>query len=144
MDPHSDAGAGLPPCLSCGRRPGTVEVVYPADGENVTGAICDRCAHELVSRPTAGTDLPTPTPEPAEPARRSATPALDEFGRDLTAEAAAGRIDPVIGRESEIEQTVEILARRRKNNAGHIGEAGVGKTALAAGLALRNAREDVP
>ncbi|MEA2360846.1 MAG: ATP-dependent Clp protease ATP-binding subunit ClpC [Solirubrobacteraceae bacterium] len=144
MEPFSDAGAGLPPCLSCGRRPGTVEVVYAADGENVTGAICDRCAHDLVSRRTAGTDLPTGPPEPAEPPQRSATPALDEFGRDLTAEAAAGRIDPVIGRESEIEQTVEILARRRKNNAVLIGEAGVGKTAIAEGLALRIARDDVP
>ncbi|MEA2395823.1 MAG: ATP-dependent Clp protease ATP-binding subunit ClpC [Solirubrobacteraceae bacterium] len=144
MEPFSDAGAGLPPCLSCGRRPGTVEVVYAADGENVTGAICDRCAHDLVSRRTAGTDLPTGPPEPAEPPQRSATPALDEFGRDLTAEAAAGRIDPVIGRESEIEQTVEILARRRKNNAVLIGEAGVGKTAIAEGLARRIARDDVP
>jgi ATP-dependent Clp protease ATP-binding subunit ClpC len=144
MEPFSDAGAGLPPCLSCGRRPGTVEVVYAADGENVTGAICDRCAHDLVSRRTAGSDLPTGPPEPAEAPQRSATPALDEFGRDLTAEAAAGRIDPVIGRESEIEQTVEILARRRKNNAVLIGEAGVGKTAIAEGLALRIARADVP
>ncbi|MEA2279371.1 MAG: ATP-dependent Clp protease ATP-binding subunit ClpC, partial [Solirubrobacteraceae bacterium] len=115
-----------------------------ADGENVTGAICDRCAHDLVSRRTAGSDLPTGPPEPAEAPQRSATPALDEFGRDLTAEAAAGRIDPVIGRESEIEQTVEILARRRKNNAVLIGEAGVGKTAIAEGLALRIARADVP
>ncbi|MEA2284610.1 MAG: ATP-dependent Clp protease ATP-binding subunit ClpC, partial [Solirubrobacteraceae bacterium] len=144
MEPFSDAGAGLPPCLSCGRRPGTVEVVYAADGENVTGAICDRCAHDLVSRRTAGSDLPTGPPEPTEAPQRSATPALDEFGRDLTAEAAAGRIDPVIGRESEIEQTVEILARRRKNNAVLIGEAGVGKTAIAEGLALRIARDDVP
>ena len=74
----------------------------------------------------------------------SATPALDEFGRDVTAEARAGRIDPVIGRDDEIEQTVEILARRRKNNAVLIGEAGVGKTAIAEGLALRIAEGDVP
>ena len=76
--------------------------------------------------------------------KQSKTPTLDEFGRDLTADAAAGRIDPVIGRAEEIEQTVEILARRRKNNAVLIGEAGVGKTAIVEGLALRIAEHDVP
>ncbi|HWH96717.1 MAG TPA: ATP-dependent Clp protease ATP-binding subunit, partial [Baekduia sp.] len=74
----------------------------------------------------------------------SDTPALDEFGRDLTRDAGAGRIDPVVGREQEIAQTVEILARRRKNNAVLIGEAGVGKTAIVEGLALRIAQADVP
>src|SRR3982751_381102 len=81
---------------------------------------------------------------PRRPDTGSATPALDEFGRDLTADAAEGRIDPVIGRAAEIEQTVEILARRRKNNAVLIGEAGVGKTAIAEGLALRIHEGDVP
>ena len=83
-------------------------------------------------------------PEAAPQQPQSKTPALDEFGRDLTADAADGRIDPVIGRSDEIEQTVEILARRRKNNAVLIGEAGVGKTAIAEGLALRIADGDVP
>ncbi|MBV9049517.1 MAG: ATP-dependent Clp protease ATP-binding subunit, partial [Solirubrobacterales bacterium] len=68
----------------------------------------------------------------------------DRFGRDLTGEARAGQIDPVIGREAEIEQVVEALSRRRKNNAALIGEAGVGKTAIAEGLALRIAHGDVP
>src|SRR4051794_39712748 len=78
----------------------------------------------------------------AQPPHRTSG-GLDEFGRDLTADAAAGRIDPVIGRAREIEQTVEILARRRKNNAVLIGEAGVGKTAIAEGLALRIAEGGV-
>jgi len=82
---------------------------------------------------------------PAQPdtAAQSGTPALDDFGRDLTAEAEAGRIDPVVGRTTEIEQTIETLARRRKNNVVLIGEAGVGKTAIAEGLALRIADGDV-
>jgi len=65
----------------------------------------------------------------------SSTPTLDEYGRDLTAMARNGEIDPVIGREQEIEQTVEVLSRRRKNNPVLIGEAGVGKTAVVEGLA---------
>src|SRR5690625_3877787 len=60
---------------------------------------------------------------------------LEQYGLDLTAEAQAGRLDPVIGREDEIDQTIEVLARRTKNNPVLIGEAGVGKTAIAEGLA---------
>ncbi|MDO8213674.1 ATP-dependent Clp protease ATP-binding subunit [Conexibacter sp. CPCC 206217] len=74
----------------------------------------------------------------------SDTPTLDQFGRDLTEDARNGRVDPVIGRDDEIEQTIEVLARRRKNNAVLIGEAGVGKTAIAEGLALRIAQGHVP
>src|SRR3954452_14712004 len=79
---------------------------------------------------------------PAKPP--SSTPTLDEFGRDLTQLARDGQIDPVIGRESEIEQTLEVLSRRRKNNPVLIGEAGVGKTAIVEGLAAQIADDDVP
>ncbi|WP_291043222.1 ATP-dependent Clp protease ATP-binding subunit [Herbiconiux sp.] len=65
----------------------------------------------------------------------SATPTLDKFGTDLTALAAADELDPVVGRHDEIEQTVEILSRRTKNNPVLIGEAGVGKTAIVDGIA---------
>src|SRR5689334_16040114 len=76
-------------------------------------------------------------PGPGAGPGRTATPVLDELGRDLTALAREGRIDPVIGRDDEIEQTVEVLSRRGKNNPVLIGEAGVGKTAIVEGIAQR-------
>ena len=75
---------------------------------------------------------------PAEPAL------LDKFGTDLTYEARRGRIDPVVGREREMERIVQILSRRKKNNPILIGEAGVGKSAIIEGLALRIAGGEVP
>ena len=68
---------------------------------------------------------------------KSKTPVLDNFGRDLTSLAIAGKLDPVIGREKEIERVSQILSRRKKNNPLLIGEPGVGKSAIAEGLALR-------
>ena len=68
---------------------------------------------------------------------KSKTPVLDNFGRDLTAFALQGKLDPVIGREKEIERVSQILSRRKKNNPLLIGEPGVGKSAIAEGLALR-------
>ncbi|WP_127792579.1 ATP-dependent Clp protease ATP-binding subunit [Agromyces sp. LHK192] len=74
----------------------------------------------------------------------SATPMLDKFGMDLTERAENGELDPVIGRVDEIEQTIEILSRRTKNNPVLIGEAGVGKTAIVEGLARAIVEESVP
>ena len=75
---------------------------------------------------------------------RTATSSLSKFGTDLTALAREGRLDPVIGRDSEIERVVQILSRRKKNNPILIGEAGVGKSAIVEGLALRMVAGDVP
>nr|YP_010713801.1 Clp protease ATP binding subunit [Galdieria phlegrea]UNJ16257.1 Clp protease ATP binding subunit [Galdieria sp.]WDA99883.1 Clp protease ATP binding subunit [Galdieria phlegrea] len=75
---------------------------------------------------------------------RSKTPTLEEFGVNLTQLAIEGKLDPVVGREKEIERVIQILGRRTKNNPVLIGEPGVGKTAIAEGLAQRIAKQDVP
>ena len=76
--------------------------------------------------------------------RTSATPTVDQFGRDLTKLAKEGKLDPVIGREMEIERVIQVLSRRTKNNPCLIGEPGVGKTAIAEGLAQRIIEVRVP
>jgi len=86
------------------------------------------------------------TPSVSQPEREGKveTPALNQFGRDLTALAREGKLDPIIGREPEIERVIQVLSRRKKNNPILIGEPGVGKTAIAEGLAERIVENKVP
>ncbi|RKO27563.1 ATP-dependent Clp protease ATP-binding subunit [Pseudarthrobacter phenanthrenivorans] len=104
----------------------------------------------LQSGPPAQSAMPGSAPAVPGPARPQAaadgsdTPVLDTYGTDLTARAGEGGLDPVIGRSAEIEQTIEILARRTKNNPVLVGEAGVGKTAVVEGLAQAIAAGAVP
>jgi ATP-dependent Clp protease ATP-binding subunit ClpC len=145
-----------PLCDICGERPGVVQVMFAVGAGRRAGLLCERCAREAVASQQSGAPQGglfgaqggpgggVGAGRRSQTQQQSQTPTLDEFGTDLTAEARAGRVDPVIGRTSEIEQVVETLTRRRKNNAALIGEAGVGKTAIAEGLALRITENDVP
>src|SRR3954447_7594774 len=143
IDYESFPRGGVAVCARCGRRPGTVRAVVATRNGPTPMPLCEQCAHELMASGAAMAPADAPgRARDGEP--QSTTPALDEFGRDLTAEAREGRIDPVIGRAEEIEQTVEILARRRKNNPVLMGAAGVAKPETVEGRARRIAEGDVP
>lgn len=89
-------------------------------------------------------DAGSAIPPPDKKIERTKTPVLDNFGRDLTKLAIEDKLDPVVGREKEIERVAQVLSRRKKNNPVLIGEPGVGKTAIAEGLALRIVQKKVP
>ncbi len=112
-------------CSNCRKREARHQTVMNVDGRTVYVALCDVCFAKLQKQ-------------------AENTSALDQFSRDLTELARMGKLDPVIGRDTEINRVIHILSRRTKNNPVLIGEPGVGKTAIVEGLAIKIAEQTVP
>src|SRR5689334_19402108 len=150
-------------CERCQKNLARVRVDELVDGRRVSHFLCQSCVDELMStmgqvggfdgqgipgapfsfsgnnKPlsTSGGTSSLNTATAERQAKHSKTPTLDQYGRDLTAEAADGKLDPAAGRDRELRRLITILGRRQKNNPVLIGEPGVGKTAIVEGLARR-------
>jgi len=111
---------------------------------NVTYETARAELNNILSGKTPSSENPKLSNPPGKKAERTKTPVLDNFGRDLTKMAADDKLAPVVGREKEIERVAQVLSRRKKNNPVLIGEPGVGKTAIAEGLALKIYQRKVP
>ncbi len=157
-------------CERCQKNPAGVRIDEIVNGKRVQHYLCRQCVDELMStamNQSGGLDgqgnpdgapfgffsnnanaassaggVNTATAE--QRAKNSKTPTLDQFGRDLTDEAAQGKLDPAAGRERELRRVITVLGRRQKNNPVLIGEPGVGKTAIVEGLARRINEGNVP
>src|SRR5438874_8277770 len=149
-------------CERCQKNPARVRVDQMVDGQIEHHYLCQSCVDELMNAAmeqmggSGGQNVPGGAPFGFVPnnnsasaaggvntataerqAKNSKTPTLDQYGRDLTAEAAEGKLDPAAGRERELRRVMTVLGRRQKNNPVLIGEPGVGKTAIVEGLARR-------
>src|SRR5947209_9427187 len=158
-------------CERCQQNPARVRVDEIVNGRRVQHYLCQQCVEELMSAmgqtgelddqgmpegaPSSfGFSSNNGNPAPAAGGRNTATaerkannsktPTLDQYGRDLTNEAAEGKLDPAAGRQRELKRLITVLGRRQKNNPVLIGEPGVGKTAIVEGLARRIQAGDVP
>ncbi|WP_110111665.1 ATP-dependent Clp protease ATP-binding subunit [Bacillus sp. CGMCC 1.16541] len=149
-------------CQNCHQHHATIHLNMQVNNEKKHYRLCHKCYQEVVNQYKIPSGLgggfmnmdelfhqmaneqPTGAKQTAPSPSKGGGGLLDEFGRNLTQIAKTGLIDPVIGRDDEIERVIEILNRRNKNNPVLIGEPGVGKTAIAEGLALKIAEGDVP
>src|SRR6266566_5179055 len=158
-------------CERCKQNPARVRVDEMVNGRRVQHYLCQSCVDELMGAAMEQMGDPDGegTPENSPPfgfapnpnnsasaaggvntataerqGKQSKTPTLDQYGRDLTADAAAGKLDPAAGRQRELRRLITILGRRQKNNPVLIGEPGVGKTAIVENLARRIHDGDVP
>src|SRR5437764_5779233 len=153
----------MPKCEKCQIRDARVRLDGIVNGRRESHLFCQECAEEIMrgamdplggamgdavggifgrANGSGSTGIGTATAERQGP--ESKTPRLDHFGRDLTRDAADGKLDPAAGREREIRRTITVLGRRQKNNPVLIGEPGVGKTAIVEGIARRIAEGSAP
>jgi ATP-dependent Clp protease ATP-binding subunit ClpC len=153
----------MPKCEKCQIRDARVRLDGIVNGRRESHLFCQECAEEIMrgamdplggamgdavggifgrANGSGSTGIGTATAERQGP--QSKTPVLDHFGRDLTRDAADGKLDPAAGREREIRRTITVLGRRQKNNPVLIGEPGVGKTAIVEGIARRIADGSAP